>query len=73
MVNSVNVTWFRGLGRDAAGRWTYEDKGAMSTQALAAHQTKPAVFDWNKDGVPDLLIGAEDGFFYLLPNPRRKK
>jgi len=40
---------------------------------LAGHATKPTVTDWDKDGVPDLLIGAEDGFFYQVKNPRAKK
>jgi len=34
---------------------------------LGGHSTSPTTVDWNKDGVPDLLIGAEDGFFYYLP------
>ena len=35
--------------------------------------TKPTVADWDRDGVPDLLIGAEDGFFYQVKNPRAKQ
>ncbi|MDC0309148.1 hypothetical protein OAL72_00180 [bacterium] len=26
-----------------------------------------AVADWDGDGKPDLLLGADDGFFYHLP------
>jgi len=26
--------------------------------------------DWDCNGIPDLLIGAEDGFLYYLKNPR---
>ena len=42
----------------------------MSAHVLAGHATKPTVGDWDRDGIPDLLIGAEDGFFYQLRNPR---
>jgi hypothetical protein len=28
--------------------------------------------DFNGDGIPDFLGGAEDGHFYYLRNPRRK-
>jgi hypothetical protein len=29
------------------------------------------VVDWNGDGVPDLLVGAEDGFLYYGRNSRK--
>ena len=32
----------------------------------------PPRSDWNKDGIPDLLLGAEDGFLYYLPNDHDK-
>jgi hypothetical protein len=71
LVNSnPNVNFLRGLGRDAAGRWRFRDEGPVSTHVLAGHATKPTVGDWDRDGIPDLLIGAEDGFFYQLRNPR---
>jgi len=72
MVNSINATYLRGTGRDAAGNWTFQNLGPLSKEVLTGHGTKPTAMDWNQDGVPDLLVGAEDGFFYLLPNPRAK-
>ncbi len=72
MNSSPNVNFFRALGRDAQGRWRFKDEGPVSTHVLAGHATKPTVADWDKDGAPDLLIGAEDGFFYQLENPRAK-
>ncbi len=73
LLNSVpNVNFFRATGRDAQGRWAFKDEGPVSTHILAGHATKPTVADWNKDGIPDLLIGAEDGFFYQVKNPRAK-
>jgi hypothetical protein len=38
---------------------------------LAGHTTSPAVTDWDRDGVPELLVGAKDGRFYAPANPRR--
>jgi hypothetical protein len=74
LLNSApNVNFFRGLGKNAAGQWAFRDEGPVSTHVLAGHATKPTVGDWNKDGVPDLLIGAEDGFFYQVSNPRAKR
>ena len=74
LLNSApNVNFFRALGRDAQGRWRFKDEGPVSTHVLAGHATKPTVADWDRDGVPDLLIGAEDGFFYQVKNPRGKK
>jgi hypothetical protein len=70
--SSPNVNWFRGTGRDAQGRWTFKEQGPVSSHVLAGHATKPTVADWNHDGIPDLLIGAEDGHFYQVKNPRAK-
>jgi hypothetical protein len=70
--SNPNVDFFRGLGRDEQGRWRFKDVGPVSTHVLAGHATKPTVADWNSDGVPELLIGAEDGFFYQVKNPRTK-
>ncbi len=74
MLNSVpNVNFFRGLGRDAQGRWAFRDEGPVSAHVLAGHATKPTTADWDGDGIPEMLIGAEDGFFYQLKNPRAPK
>lgn len=70
--SNPNVNFLRGLGRDAEGRWRFRDEGPVSTHVLAGHATKPTVTDWDRDGIPDLLIGAEDGFFYQKRNPRAK-
>ena len=69
--SNPNVNFFRALGRDAQGRWTFRDEGPVSAHVLAGHATKPTVTDWDRDGIPELLIGAEDGHFYQLPNPRK--
>jgi hypothetical protein len=71
MANSnPNTNFLRGRGRNAQGQWVFEYVGPVSSHRLAGHSTTPTPVDWDKNGVPDLLIGAEDGFFYLHRNPR---
>ena len=63
LLNSApNVNFFRNLGRDAEGRTRFKDEGPVSTHVLAGHATKPTFFATTRE----LLIGAEDGFFYRL-------
>ena len=67
LVNSENVTFMKNMG--IRGDTVYfENKGPLTRQKFAGHTTSPTVVDWNRDGVPDLLIGAEDGHFYYLQN-----
>jgi len=69
LLNSVpNVNFFRATGRDAQGRWTFKDEGPVSTHILAGHATKPTYFATTRE----LLIGAEDGFFYRVKSPVAK-
>ena len=51
--------------------WTFQDEGPVDDRRLAGHTTSPTTVDWNRDGHPDLLIGAEDGHFYYQPNSYR--
>jgi len=71
LVNSdTNVNVLRGLGRDAEGRWRFRDAGPVHHHRLAAHSTTPTIARWSPKGEPHLLIGAEDGFIYVLPLSR---
>jgi hypothetical protein len=38
----------------------------ISDARLAGHSPTPNAADWNGDGKPDLIVGAEDGFFYFF-------
>lgn len=66
-VNSVNLNFLRGLGRNAAGLWAFRDEGPISEDRLAGHSTCPTIVHWNGDQRGQLLFGAEDGFFYHVP------
>jgi len=71
LANSGNVDLFRNQG-ERDGRTVLANQGPLDARRLAGHTTSPTVVDWNRDGVPDLLVGAEDGYFYYLANPRTK-
>ena len=68
LVNSLNVNILRQEGwRD--GLVVLRDLGPVSGLVLAGHTTSPTTVDWDGDGVRDLLVGAEDGLFYVHRNP----
>ena len=69
LVNSANANWLRQVeSRD--GMWRFQDMGQLDSRNIASHDVSPTTVDWDGDGVPDFLGGAEDGFFYFLKNPR---
>ncbi len=70
LVNSRNINFLRNISEDQ-NRYLFLDQGTVDSRILAGHTTSPTVVDWNKDGIPDLLVGAEDGFFYYMKNPHR--
>lgn len=72
IVNSQNANWLRNEGT-IDGITQFKDMGPVSKQVLAGHTTSPTTADWNGDGVPDLLLGAEDGRIYYLENPHGRK
>ena len=67
LVNSINVNFLKNVS-DEPGKYVFRDMGPMDTLVLAGHTTSPSLIDINSDGVDDLVLGAEDGFFYYLPN-----
>jgi len=73
MMNSnPNINFFRNLGKRPDGKWAFKDMGPLSSQVLTGHATKPTVTHFTPDGLPGLLVGAEDGFMYQIKNPRSK-
>ncbi len=71
LVNSSNASWLRQT-EHRGGKWYFEDRGPLDPRRLAGHTTCPTVVDFDNNGIPDVVIGAEDGHFYYLRNPRAK-
>tara|TARA_B100000900_G_scaffold389572_1_gene382586 strand:- start:3300 stop:5237 length:1938 start_codon:yes stop_codon:yes gene_type:complete len=69
LFNSENADFYRNLGRQD-GKTLLQNTGNMDTRRISGHTSSPTVVDWDKNGVPDLLIGAEDGRLYYKKNPR---
>ena len=69
MVNSKNAELWKNVSKDA-NVMEFRNMGSLDSRQLAGHNTGVTVVKWRSDGVPDLLIGAEDGHLYYLQNPR---
>lgn len=65
LVDSRSVDFYRNTAGEP-GRFVFVNTGPVTSRRLAGHTTSPALVDWDGDGNPDLLIGAEDGFLYYL-------
>ena len=69
LLNSSNADFLQQTGsRD--GMWVFRNAGTLAKKNIEGHDVSPAVVDFDGNGVPDFLGGAEDGRFYLLQNPR---
>ena len=56
--------WYENTGSQAKPVMQY--RGELAPRKLSGHNPTPKTVDWNGDGRLDLLIGAEDGFFYYF-------
>ncbi len=74
LTSGKNVNFWRNVTAPAAAKkgteFMLHDEGPVDTRVLAGHAPCPAIVDWNCDGVPDLLVGADDGYLYHMKNPR---
>lgn len=67
IVDSKNAAWFRNVEQKDGNTW-FEYMGNLASKVLEGHTVSPTVVDWNADGKEDILLGAEDGHFYLIEN-----
>ncbi len=71
LLNSTNAEFHRGLGQ-VDGAWRFRRVGNLAEQDIEGHDVSPTTVDFDSDGIPDFVGGAEDGRFYFLRNPRSK-
>ena len=57
------VDWMKNMGMKD-DKMVLQYMGRILSKTLMGHTDGPVVSDWNKDGIPDLLVGTENGVFY---------
>jgi hypothetical protein len=70
-VNAANAAFLRQTGKHD-GKWFFKDMGLLSPQNIEGHDVSPTTVDFNGDGIPDFLGGAEDGHFFTSKIPAPK-
>ncbi len=71
LLNSVNANFLRQTAaRD--GSWHFTDEGPLVQENIQGHDVSPTTVDFDGNGIPDFLGGAEDGHLYYLRNPRAR-
>jgi hypothetical protein len=71
LVNSSSANLLRQVD-EREGNWYFEDTGPLVSQSIEGHTTSPTVVDFDGNGIPDYLGGAEDGRFYYFRNSRQR-
>ena len=72
IMSSRNACFYRQIGMKD-GNWLFAEPMHLSEQQLSKHSTSPTTVDFDNDGIPEILLGCEDGFFYHLKNNDWKK
>ncbi len=65
LVNTTNTAWYEN-SKEENGKTIFKYRGNIMQVRLGGHSTSPAVTDRDKDGIPEIIVGAEDGHFYYF-------
>ncbi len=65
LVNSENATWYRNC-EDRDGKIVLKKVGNLAKRNVAGHTSSPTACDFDSDGKPDLVVGAENGRIYFI-------
>lgn len=65
LANSENAVWWRNC-EDRKGKIVLKRIGNLAQRNVAGHTSSPAVCDFDGNGKPDLLVGAENGRIYFI-------
>ncbi len=68
LLNSSNADLLQQVA-ERDGKWYFKNAGTLAKQNIEGHDVSPATVDFDGNGVPDFLGGAEDGRMYLMTNP----
>lgn len=71
LFNGENADWFRNMG-ERDGQIVLKNLGPLDGRKISGHTSSPTTVDWDGDGVPDLLVGSEDGRLYYKRNSRKR-
>ena len=69
LVSGTNAIVYRQVG-EKDGNCLFRWQAGICDDHLAGHTCAPTVVDFDANGIPDVVIAAEDGYFYYLENPR---
>ncbi len=69
LLNSANADFLKQVDFQD-GNWTMKNVGTLANKNIEGHDVSPAVVDFDGNGVPDFLGGAEDGRLYFMKSPR---
>ena len=65
LVNSENALWYRNC-EDRDGKVVLKKVGNLAHRNVAGHTSSPTACDFDGDGKPDLVVGAENGRLYFI-------
>ena len=63
LMDNINARLFLNSS-DTPARAVMTDCGDLAPQRLANHNTAPYAADLDGDGIPDLIVGTENGWIY---------
>ena len=72
LLNSANADFFKQVDTKD-GNWILKNAGTLAQKNIEGHDVSPTVVDFDGNGIPDFLGGAEDGRLYYLRNPSLPK
>lgn len=70
LLNSSNADLLQQAGQKDKC-WVMKNAGTLAKKNIEGHDVSPTTVDFDGDGIPDFLGGAEDGRFYFLKNDRQ--